>query len=143
MKTEILNILLNTKAPITAICNRCLKEMKEEGIKSIRDQEIIEETIRDGVYSIYILRCENNHTVFVLKRHIKFPRKIRSYKHRKPGGPYRVVRVTPKKESKLKRLLKKLDEKMPLIRSKKVVSIELSGSEDVKRENSAEDEEEE
>ena len=130
VSTEILNIVLNTKAPITAICNRCLKEMKESEIDTLGDKTLVEDTIAGGRYFITILRCENKHTVYVLKRHIKFRRKIRSYKYRKPGGPYRVVRVALPKESKLKRLRKKIIKLTPFVRREKVVSIEVSGPED-------------
>ncbi len=141
VSTEILNIVLNTKAPITAVCNRCLKPMKEGEINTLSERELVEETLLSTQYSIAILRCENSHTVFVLKRHIKFRRRIRSYKHRKPGGPYRVVRVTPKKESKLKRLGKMITKITPFVRREKVVSIALSGSEDVKEKSSVDEEE--
>ena len=141
VSTEILNIVLNIKAPITAVCNRCLTEMKESEIATLDDKTLVEDTLAGGRYTITILRCKNKHTVYVLKRHIKFRRKVRSYKYRKPGGTYRVVRVTLPKESKSKRLNKLLIKIVPFLREKKVVSIELSGSEDVKEKSSSEEEE--
>lgn len=129
MKVELLNIVLDNKAPITGLCNQCMTPLKKADIETVGDKELVELILKSTYYSIAILVCGEGHKYYVLKYKKRIKRMMFRYRYPKGQRKYKVVLLPIEKESKARLILKKFLNFVPPRREEKVVHIELSGSE--------------